>query len=104
MNISFAVRRSTCFVVLTLVLLSVSCKRRNAAEFIKVNDPVIALTHVRVIDGTGGAAKDDQTIIIDSGRITAIGPTSTTSIPASAKSFDFGGHWLDQRFIFRVLI
>ena len=30
-------------------------------EFVKYDDPVIALMHVRVIDGTGQPAKSDQT-------------------------------------------
>ena len=30
-------------------------------KFVKVDAPVIALTHVRVIDGTGAAAREDQT-------------------------------------------
>jgi imidazolonepropionase-like amidohydrolase len=92
MKISLAVGIRTCFVALILVLLFISCKRRSVAEFIRVNDPIVALTHVRVIDGTGSAPEDDQTIIIESGRIAAIGPSSTIAIPASAKSFDFAGH------------
>ena len=80
------------FVLLLLVLLLSSCKHRTTAEFISISDPIIALTHLRVIDGTGTAARDDQTIIIESGRIAAIGPTSQTPIPASAKSLDLSGH------------
>ena len=37
--------------------------------FIKVNAPVVALTHVRVIAGTGEAALEDQTIVISKGKI-----------------------------------
>ena len=80
------------FVVLLLVLLLPACKRRSTAEFISVNDPVIALTHVRVIDGTGTAAREDQTIVIEAGRIAAIGPTASITVPASAKSLDLSGH------------
>ncbi len=39
--------------------------------FIALNDPVIALAHVRVIDGTGARARPDQTIVVDHGRIAA---------------------------------
>jgi imidazolonepropionase-like amidohydrolase len=42
--------------------------------FIKVQAPRIALMHVRVIDGTGAPAKDDQTVIIANGKIVSIGP------------------------------
>ena len=80
------------FVVLVLVFLLPSCKRRTTAEFISIKDPVIALKHVRVIDGTGKGIREDQTIIIESGRITAIGPTAEIPIPASATSLDLSGH------------
>lgn len=80
-----------CVVVLCIVLLLVSCKRRSADEFVTVKDPVIALTHARVIDGTGAAAREDQTIIIEAGRISAIGPASSMPVPASAKTLDLTG-------------
>ena len=41
--------------------------------FVSVDAPVFALTHVRVIDGTGAAAVEDQTVVVESGRIKAIG-------------------------------
>lgn len=80
------------FVILLLVFVTLSCRRRSAAEFVSIKDPVIALTHVRVIDGTGSKTREDQTIIIDAGRIVAIGPTAEISVPASAKSLDLSGH------------
>src|SRR5690349_12342843 len=80
------------FALLLTVLLLVSCKHRTTAEFISVNAPVVALTHVRVIDGTGSSAREDQTIVIESGRITAVGPTGDVAVPASATSLDLTGH------------
>ena len=44
-------------------------------DFIRENAPVIALTHVELIDGTGAAALNDQTIVIDHGKIAAVGAT-----------------------------
>ena len=79
-------------VALLLAFLVSACKHRSTAEFIVIKDPVIALEHVRVIDGTGSPAREDQTIIIDSGRIAAIGPSKEISAPASAKSLDLSGH------------
>jgi len=35
--------------------------------FISVSAPVFALTHVRVIDGTGAAAVDGQTVVVADG-------------------------------------
>ena len=79
-------------VLLILVFLVPSCKKRTTAEFIPIKDPVIALTHLRVIDGTGKGVREDQTIIIESGRISAIGPTAEINVPSSATSLDLSGH------------
>lgn len=66
---------------------------RSAVEsFISVNDPVIALVHVRVIDGTGAPAADDQTIVIDRGKIAALGRAASTPVPAGAHRLDLAGH------------
>ena len=61
-------------------------------DFIRVQSPVIALEHVRVVDGTGAPAKSDQTIIISGGKISAIGPSGSVQIPADANHMDFSGH------------
>jgi imidazolonepropionase-like amidohydrolase len=60
--------------------------------FVSVNDPVIALLHVRVIDGTGAAPSEDQTIVIDHGKIAAVGRAAGVQVPAGAKSMDLAGH------------
>jgi imidazolonepropionase-like amidohydrolase len=62
------------------------------ARFVAVDAPDIALTHVRVVDGTGRPALDDQTILIGGGRITAVGPASRVVVPASARVLDLRGH------------
>src|SRR5437870_781888 len=60
--------------------------------FVAVDSPVVALTHVRVIDGTGGAVQEDRTIIINQGKIQATGPASQIAPPAGAKVMDLSGH------------
>jgi len=57
-------------------------------EFIKVNAPVIALTHARIIDGAGGPARVNQTIVIADGKIRAIGDPATTPVPPGAQLLD----------------
>jgi imidazolonepropionase-like amidohydrolase len=57
--------------------------------FIRVNAPVVALTHVRVIDGTGAAAREDQTVLIASGRIEAVG---VVDVPKEAQVLDLRGY------------
>ncbi len=60
--------------------------------FVKVDAPVVALRHVRVIDGTGSPPRDDQTVLISEGKIRAIGSAPTTPIPAGAQVLDLDGH------------
>ena len=44
--------------------------------YVAVSAPIVALTHVRVIDGTGAPAVEDQTIVIANGAIASIGPAA----------------------------
>jgi imidazolonepropionase-like amidohydrolase len=59
--------------------------------FVKVDAPVVALTRVRVIDGTGAPAREDQTIILNSGKIQSVGETASASVPADAQILDLHG-------------
>lgn len=52
----------------------------------------MALTHLRVIDGTGTPAKEDQTIIIDDGRIREMGGSSNIKIERGTETLDLSGH------------
>ncbi len=60
--------------------------------FVSVDAPVVALTRVRVVDGTGAAARTDQTVVLANGRISAVGPTGSVAIPAGARVLDLSGH------------
>jgi imidazolonepropionase-like amidohydrolase len=51
----------------------------------------MALTHVAVIDGTGGPPQTDRTVLLDGGKIAAVGPASDPP-PAGAKVVDLTGH------------
>jgi imidazolonepropionase-like amidohydrolase len=59
--------------------------------FVKVQAPVVALTHARVIDGTGAPAREDQTLIISAGKITAVGNAASVAVPKDAKILDLTG-------------
>jgi imidazolonepropionase-like amidohydrolase len=59
--------------------------------FVKVDAPVVALEHVRVIDGTGAAPREDQTVILEHGRISIIGNAASTAIPSGAQVLDLAG-------------
>ncbi|HSF17291.1 MAG TPA: amidohydrolase family protein [Vicinamibacteria bacterium] len=61
-------------------------------EFVSVQAPTIVLSGVQVVDGTGAPAKADQTIVIENGKIAAIGPSSSVSVPAGAERLELSGH------------
>jgi imidazolonepropionase-like amidohydrolase len=61
------------------------------ANFIKVEGPLLALTHVRVIDGTGAAARDDQTLVVRDGSIATVGNAASTPAPPGATVLDLSG-------------
>ncbi|GLC24936.1 amidohydrolase family protein [Roseisolibacter agri] len=60
-------------------------------QFVSVDAPVVALTHARVIDGTGAAARADQTLVVERGVIRALGPDGQVAIPAGARVLDLNG-------------
>jgi imidazolonepropionase-like amidohydrolase len=60
-------------------------------SFVTVDSPVVALEHVRVIDGTGAGPLVDQTILIDNGVIREIGPAASVSVPPGARVLDLTG-------------
>jgi len=60
-------------------------------EFVAVDEPVVALVNARVIDGTGAAARDGQTLVVRQGTIDAIGPTASVAVPEGARTLDLAG-------------
>ena len=64
----------------------------EVAPFITINAPVVVLQHVRVIDGSGAPVRDDQSVVIANGRITAVGPAASTPAPAGAKTLSYAGY------------
>jgi len=60
--------------------------------FVKEDAPVLVLEHVRVIDGTGDAAREDQRVMIYHGKILSVGPESDDAKwPEGAKALDLTG-------------
>jgi imidazolonepropionase-like amidohydrolase len=73
------------FLLYTIPLLS-SCS--------KPHEPVLAITHVTVIDATGSAPQPDMTLLIRDQRIAALAPSKSISIPRGAQIFDASGNFL----------
>ena len=60
-------------------------------QYVVVDTTIVALRHVRVIDGTGAAPRDDQTIVLTHGVITAVGDAGMIAVPAGAQILDLAG-------------
>jgi imidazolonepropionase-like amidohydrolase len=80
---------------LFLFCLSVSisfAQQSERQQFIRVEAPRVALTNVRVIDGTGAPPRDNQTILISGGKIEMVGPTASTTYPSDTRTIDLSGY------------
>src|SRR5881396_3585934 len=78
----------------TAVTLSPAVK-----AFVSVDAPVVALAHVLLIDGTGAPPAQDQTIVVEGGKIAAVGKTGSVKIPPSAQVLDLTGHAVVPGFV-----
>ena len=61
-------------------LLSAQILSPEVKEFVRVSAPVLALEHVRVIDGTGAPAREDQTVILAKGKIESIAKAASAGV------------------------
>jgi len=85
-------------IALAAVLLTVaatSAQRPTLSDavksYVRVNAPVVALTNVRVIDGTGAPPRERQTILIRDDRIAEVGDAARVTVPAGATTLDLAG-------------
>ena len=67
--------------------------------YVRTEAPVVALTHVRVIDGTGAPVRADQTVIIRDATIVAMGNDGTVAIPNGAFTMDLAGKSITPGFV-----
>src|SRR6201981_2857335 len=79
-----------CFILLPSLVWSQAASKLSprVRPFVREDAPRIALTHVRGIDGTAAAARADQTLLIEEGKIAAMGDAATTKIPDGTKTID----------------
>jgi imidazolonepropionase-like amidohydrolase len=61
------------------------------APAVRPRSTTFALRHVRVVDGSGGPAASDQTIVVRDGTFTAIGGTAATVVPDGVETIDLPG-------------
>jgi imidazolonepropionase-like amidohydrolase len=85
-NLLFLILLASCSLVAAQTLST------EVKEFVKVDALVVALTHVRVIDGTGAAARDDQTVILSKGKIECVADAASAIVPKNARVLDLQGY------------
>jgi imidazolonepropionase-like amidohydrolase len=91
--------RSACAVPFLLAALSAAAAEPPrhpvlsdaVKEYVAFDAPVVTLTHVRVVDGTGAPAREDQTVVVEGETIRAIGDAASTKAPDGAKVLDLSG-------------
>ena len=64
----------------------------DVKKYIEYDTARIVLTHVRVIDGTGKPAVDDQNVTIENGKIAAIQPGADVAATPGTTVLDMHGH------------
>jgi imidazolonepropionase-like amidohydrolase len=88
--------RNFLFLCLCGFMVSVSATSQTFSSevkpFIKVDAPTVALTHVRIIDGTGSPAREDQTIVLSHGKIDSVSDAAAASVPKDAQALDLHGY------------
>jgi imidazolonepropionase-like amidohydrolase len=88
--------RKLCLVLLAVIGCSVVLLAQTLSpqvrNFVKTDAPIIALTHVRLIDGTGAAAREDQTIVISHGKIESVADAASANVPKDAQVLDLHGY------------
>src|SRR5580704_12871258 len=91
-----------CRLLILLVLLVLAAVTLNAQQpltltpltqkYIRVSSPRVVLAHVRVIDGTGKPAVDDQNVVIEGGKIVAVQAGSDVASSSGVTVLDLRGY------------
>ena len=95
---SYFLKKKENIFLFLLFMTTINTVQTHAQQFapaikqsISINADTLALTHARVIDGTGNPSKTDQTIIIIKGRIASVGNTNSIAVPSTSKIIDCTG-------------
>ena len=64
----------------------------EAAAYVAVDAPVVALRDVTLLDGAGGPARRNQTVVLQGNRIAAVGAGDVVAVPEDAYVVELAGH------------
>jgi hypothetical protein len=87
------------FVSAALTVFAQTSSAQDEAMPLLRDVPRVALRNVRIIDGTGAPARQNQTLIIEGGRIRAVGGTAETAIPEGTRTLDLDGRTVLPGFV-----
>jgi imidazolonepropionase-like amidohydrolase len=79
--------------VLAVFLTAVACLLAIGGVLVAAS-PALVIQHVTVIDATGKPEQPDMSVVVDQGRIAAIGPSKSAKVPASSQVIDGRGKFL----------
>jgi hypothetical protein len=63
-------------------------------RFVVVDEPVVAITGVILVDGTGAPAREGMTVILEGDRIAAVGPDGSVALPGGVHLVEGRGRTL----------
>src|SRR5690349_8468257 len=61
--------------------------------------PALAIVGATIVDGNGGPPLSDGTVVIDGGRITAVGARTAVTVPPGAETIDGRGKFVVPGFV-----
>jgi imidazolonepropionase-like amidohydrolase len=88
MNIKKVVRRAC----VAVAIVGSSVALAEEASVAAANAPVTAIEAGRLVDVVAGRVRNDQLVLVQGGRIVAVGPAGATPVPAGARVIDLSGH------------
>jgi Amidohydrolase family len=85
--------------MLSLVLIPVALGAQAAAtlspdvrQYVSVPETTVALTNVRIVDGTGAPPVEGRTIVLQNGKIASVSAAADAKVPPGARTIDLTGH------------
>lgn len=70
-----------------------------APGMLELSQAAKAFVGASIYDGTGAPVIEDGVLVVDAGKVVAVGPRSTVNVPAGVEVVDLGGRWMVPGFI-----
>jgi hypothetical protein len=83
---------TTLLVPVALGAQAVTTLSSGVREYVTVPETSVALTNVRIVDGTGAPPVEGRTLVIENGRIARITAAADAKVPAGTRTIDLSGH------------